>query len=151
MTAPGVVFSLRQATCDDSEFAFEVKKLTLGGYVRQVWGWDEQEQRRLHDRRFGSQDFQVIESSGCKIGILALSHEPGCLKVNQLLLLPEHQGKGIGTACMSRVIAQAASHGLPVRLQVLKVNRRAVEFYCRLGFRGAGADGTHIRMEKPAR
>ena len=140
---------LRQATARDSEFAYQVKKTTLGEYVRQVWGWDEDEQRRLHRRRFASQAFQVIVAAGTDAGILALTCEPDCLRVNQLLVLPEYQGEGVGTACMKHVLNDAAGRRLPVRLQVLKVNHRAIEFYRRLGFSDAGMDETHIQMEKP--
>ncbi len=142
---------LRQATAQDSEFAYGVKKTTLGEYVRQVWGWDEEEQRRMHQRRFVSQDFQVIVAAGVDAGILAVSHEPDCLRINQLVVLPEYQGKGVGTTCMTQVLDDATRRGLPVRLQVLKVNRQAPGFYRRLGFRIVGEDDIHIRMERPAR
>ena len=146
----GVSVRLRQATARDSEFAYQVKKTTLGEYVRQVWGWDEDEQRRMHRRRFASQAFQVIVAAGTDAGVLALSYEPDCLRVNQLLVLPEYQGRGVGTTCMRQVLEDAAGRRLPVRLQVLKVNHQAIEFYRRLGFRDAGADEIHIQMERPA-
>jgi len=118
--------------------------------VRQVCGWDEDEQRRLRQRRFTSQDFQVIVAAGADAGILALSHEPDCLRVYQLLVLPQYQGKGVGTTCMRQVLEDAAGRRLPVRLQVLKVNHLAIEFYRRLGFNDTDVDDTHIQMEKPA-
>lgn len=142
--------ALRSATAEDSEFAYEAKKKALGSYVRQVWGWDEDEQRRLHLRRFATRDFQVITAFGADVGVLALCREPDCLRVNQLLVLPEYQARGVGTACMMQVLEDAAGRGLPVRLQVLKVNRRAIEFYRRLGFSDAGTDDVHVRMERPA-
>jgi GNAT superfamily N-acetyltransferase len=145
-----VLVRLRQATARDSEFAYEVKKTTLGEYVRRVWGWHEDEQRRLHRRRFASQAFQVVVADGVDAGVLALTYEPDCLRVNQLLVLPEHQSKGVGTACMTQVLDDATRRGMPVRLQVLKVNHRAAEFYRRLGFINTGEDDTHIQMEKPA-
>jgi ribosomal protein S18 acetylase RimI-like enzyme len=148
-SAPASV-SLRQATARDSEFAYRVKKTTLGEYVRLIWGWDDEEQRRLHRRRFASQAFQIIVASGADAGVLATTYEPDCLRVNQLLVLPQYQGKGIGTTCMRYVFKAAAGHGLPVRLQVLKVNPRALGFYRRLGFRDTGADDVHIQMERPA-
>jgi ribosomal protein S18 acetylase RimI-like enzyme len=142
--------SFRQATPQDSEFAYQVKKTTLAEYVRQVRGWAENEQRRLHQRRFASQDFRVIVASGPDVGVLALSREPDYLKVNRLLILPEHQGRGVDTACMKRVLEEAAADGLPVRLQVLKVNHGAIEFCRRLGFSETGVDNTHVQLEKPA-
>jgi GNAT superfamily N-acetyltransferase len=109
-----VAVRLRRATDHDSEFAYRVKRTTLAEYVR-----------RLHGRRFASQSFRVIEADGVDAGVLAATYEPDCLRVNQLLVLPKHQGKGVGTACMEHVIEDAARHDLPVRLQVLKVNPRA--------------------------
>lgn len=144
-----VSVKLRRATPEDGEFAYRVKKTTLGDYVRQVWGWDEDEQRRLHQRRFASQDFRVIVVAGADAGVLALSHEADCLRVNQLLLLPEYQDKGVGTAIMRQVLDDATRSRQPVRLQVFKVNHRAVEFYRRLGFRDAGMDEIHVQMERP--
>jgi GNAT superfamily N-acetyltransferase len=115
--------------------------------VEQVWGWDEEEQRALHDRRFSSQDFRVIQVSGMDVGILALVREPECMRVNQMFILPEHQNKGVGTACMRRIMGDAARLGVPVRLQVLKVNARAAAFYERLGFCRISERENHVAME----
>ena len=56
--------TLRVATDGDSEFVYETKKAAFRGYVEQVWGWNEEEQRLLHDRRFLSQEVQIIQFSG---------------------------------------------------------------------------------------
>ena len=110
---------LRPATPADSEFAYQTKKAAFSAYADQVWGWDEAEQRRLHDQRFVTQEFQVIQDSGLDVVILAVVREPDCVKVNQLFILPRFQGRGIGRACMLRVIAEAVTAGCPVRLRVL--------------------------------
>jgi ribosomal protein S18 acetylase RimI-like enzyme len=140
--------SLRKATAEDSEFAYQTRKTTFKQYLEQVWGWDEEEQRRLHVKRFASQDFQVIQVSGVDAGILATVRQADCVKVNHLFILPEYQSQGIGAACMLQIIKDAANTGLPVRLQVLKVNSRAIEFYKRLGFKSYGESETHVLMEK---
>jgi len=140
---------LRKATADDSEFAYQTKKAAFREYVEKVWGWDEDEQRQLHERRFASQDFQVIQVSGIDVGILAVVRQPGCVKVNQIFIVPEYQSRGIGAACIMRIIEDAAASKLPVRLQVLKVNSRAFAFFQRFGFRRIGESDTHILMERP--
>lgn len=140
---------LRKATPSDSEFAYRTKKAVLRQYVEQVWGWDEEEQRQLHLRRFSSQEFSVIQLSGVDIGIMAIVHEPDCVKLNQIFVLPEYQGRGIGTACAKQVIEDAAAAELSVRLQVLKVNSRAIAFFQKLGFKKIGESDTHVRMERP--
>lgn len=139
---------LRKATADDSEFAYQTKKAASRKYVEKVWGWDENEQRQLHERRFASQDFQVIQVSGIDVGILAVVWQPDCVKVNQMFIVPEYQSRGIGAACIMRIIEDAAVSKLPVRLQMLKVNNRAVAFYQRFGFRSIGESDTHVLMER---
>jgi ribosomal protein S18 acetylase RimI-like enzyme len=139
---------LRKATADDSQFAYRTKKAAFKKYVEKVWGWDEEEQRQLHERRFASQDFQVIQVSGIDVGILAMVRQPDGVKVNQMYILPEYQNRGIGAACMMRIIEDATALKLPVRLQVLKVNSRAVKFYQRMGFKIIGESETHVLMER---
>lgn len=139
--------TLRPATAADSEFAYQTKKAAFRQYVEKVCGWDEDVQRRLHERRFASQDFQVIQVSGIDVGVLAIARTPDCVKVNQMFILPEYQSRGIGAVCMKRIIEDASASKLPVRLRVLKVNCRAIAFYKRLGFRAVGEPDTHVLME----
>jgi len=140
---------LRQAEQADSEFAYRVKRAAFGRYVAQVWGWHEAEQRRLHERRFRPDRVRVITADGHEVGILASVAAPDCVNVNQLFVLPEHQGRGIGRRAMKAVVAEADELGLPVRLRVLRVNPRAEAFYRRLGFVPTGQTGTHVLMERP--
>ena len=138
---------LRPAGPNDSEFAYCAKEAAFRPYVEKVWGWDEAEQRRVHEERFAAQDFRVISVAGTDVGIMAVVVAPDCLKLNQLFLLPEHQAKGIGSACMRLIMAEARQLGLPVRMRVLKVNPRARAFCERLGFVRTGQTDTHDLME----
>jgi len=140
--------TLRKATANDSEFAYLTKRAAFREYVEQVWGWDEDEQRRFHRERFAAQDFRVISLRGTDIGILAVVVAHDCVRVNQLFLLTEHQGKGIGRECVLLIMGEASRLGLPVRLRVLKVNPRALAFYQRVGFLRTGETETHYLMEK---
>ena len=140
--------SIRKARASDSEFVFTVKKSAFREYVEQVWGWDDSYQRRLHNRRFAAQDVYIIRFREVSIGFLAVSHTSDTLKVNQLFILPEYQGKGIGSACMNRIIDDANLEQKSVVLQVLKVNTRGIAFYQRLGFTIVGESTTHVQMEK---
>ena len=140
--------SFRKACASDTEFVFAVKKAAFREYVEQVWGWDDDYQRELHNRRFDSQDFHIIQFRGIDVGFLTTSSTPGTLKVNQLFILPEHQGRGIGSACMTCIVDNASLEMKSVALQVLKVNTRGITFYQRLGFSIVGESPTHFQMEK---
>ncbi len=141
--------SIRKAQATDSEFVFVVKKAAFREYVEQIWGWDDTEQRDLHNRRFASQDLRIIQFYGTDVGFLSTSNTADTLKVNQLYILPEYQGKGIGAACMKRIIDDANLEQKPVTLQVLKINIRATAFYQRLGFTTVDENSTHFQMKRP--
>lgn len=139
--------TLRKASPNDSEFAYRAKTAAFKEYVEKVEGWDEDEQRQLHEQRFGTQDFRVINLAGTDVGIMAVVVAPDCVKVNQLFLLPEHQNKDIGRRCMLVLMEEARELRLPVRLRVMKVNPRALAFYQQLGFVRTGETDTHDLME----
>jgi ribosomal protein S18 acetylase RimI-like enzyme len=73
--------------------------------------------------------------------LLKVVRSPTEWRVSQSQLLPEHQGKGIGTQLLQHVLASAGSAGLVVTLSALKINP-AVRLYRRLGFT------THSESEK---
>ncbi|MCY4568336.1 MAG: N-acetyltransferase [Candidatus Poribacteria bacterium] len=140
--------SFRKAQANDSEFVFAVKEAAYREYVEHVWGWDDNYQRERHNREFASHDFRIIQFRGIDIGFLATSNTSDTLKVNQLFILPEYQGKGIGSACMTFILDDASLEGQCVALQVLKVNTGGIAFYQRLGFLIVGESATHFQMEK---
>ncbi len=141
--------TLRPATAADSEFAFRVRREAFKDCVEKAWGWDDAEQRKLHQRRFREQGFRVISLAGVDVGIVAMLAEPDCLRLNQIFILPDRQSKGVGRVCMQLVIDEATRPGLSVRLQVLEVNPRARSFFERLGFVCVGQIETHDLMERP--
>ena len=142
---------LREASKNDSHFAYGVKRAAFKEYAEKVWGWDEDYQWQLHKQRFDPQEFRVIVLNGKDIGIMAVLYKPDCLKLNQLYLMPDYQGKGIGRECMLLLIEEARGLGLPIRLRVLKVNPRAQTFYQRLGFGCIGETDTHVLMERESK
>lgn len=139
--------TLRKAGQGDSDFAYFVRRAAFMQYVQRVTGWNEDEQRELHNQRFRTQNFRVINLAGIDVGIVAVAVTQDCLKVNQLLLLPEQQGKQLGRQCMYLLMDEARRLGLPMRLRVMKVNPRARAFYERLGFTRTAETDTHDLLE----
>ena len=140
--------SIRKAQATDSEFVFTVKKAAFREYVEQIWGWDDTYQRDLHNRRFASQDIRIIQFCGTDVGFLSRSNTSASVKVDQLYILPEYQGRGIGAAYMKRIIDDANLEEKPVTLQVLKINTRATAFYQRLGLVIVDENATHFQMKR---
>lgn len=56
--------------------------------------------------------------------------------IPQISIHPDHQGKGLGSALVQRALHRLTSEGFKaVRLTVTRQNRRAYEWYLRLGFK----------------
>jgi ribosomal protein S18 acetylase RimI-like enzyme len=65
--------------------------------------------------------------------------EASALYVNRLAVMPAHQGRRLGAACMRWIERHAARHGYrAVRLDALAANERLLGFYRRLGYRERG-------------
>ena len=139
---------IRKADATDSDFVFAVKKSAFREYVEQVSGWNDTHQRGLHNKRFDSQDFCIIQFQGNDIGFFSTSCTSDSLKVHQFFIHPEYQGKGIGSACMTRILTNADAAGKAVNLQVLKTNTRGIAFYQRLGFSIVDENSTHVQIKK---
>jgi GNAT superfamily N-acetyltransferase len=135
--------TLRKALPGDRDFAFRARKAAFQPYVEKAFGWNEGAQQQLHAERFGVQEFRIISVAGLDVGVMALEKSHDCVRLNQLFLLPEYQGREIGRRSMSVVMDEARALGLPIRLRVLRVNPRARKFYERLGFKLVGESDDH--------
>ncbi len=137
---------IRKADSADVDFTFLVKEAAFREYVERVWGWDDVDQRELHELRFASQDVRIIQYKGIDVGYFSTSATADQVRIYQIFILPEYERKGLGSACMSRTVADAHAQGKDVTLQVLKINTRATAFYLRLGFEIVDEDDTHVQM-----
>lgn len=90
----------------------------------------------------------VIELGADKIGRLRLVRSPGRLELAGIQLLPTHQGQGLGTAVITTVLQEAATHAVPVELRVNKSNPHAHRLYTRLGFQLQSEDPVDYQMTR---
>ena len=122
---------LRPATSRDDEFCRYLNETSLREYVEPVYGWDADVQRMYHARWFEPDRLLIIEDDdGKAVGVLDVSDEGDHLYLGRIEILPEAQGRGLGTA----VVGDLLRRGRLVRLHVFTHNVRARRFYERLGF-----------------
>jgi GNAT superfamily N-acetyltransferase len=136
---------LRPATQADGGFLFDLLKAALGSYVAQTWGWDEDWQRDRFWSHFTPDGAQIVVLRGRDVGVLRVQENQDAVVLSQIYLLPEAQGKGIGTALLQALLDRAFARSLPVRLRVLRVNP-ARRLYERLGFAAVDETETHVVM-----
>jgi ribosomal protein S18 acetylase RimI-like enzyme len=144
-------FKLRPCRPEDLDFLWELKQRTMRPYVEQTWErWDEDEQAEYFRRSFTPENMKIIVVAGHEAGLVTVTRPPGEIYLSAIEILPEFQNRGIGAAIVRDLQAEAKAAGLPLRLQVLKVNHLARRLYQRLGFQPAGETDTHDLMVCPA-
>jgi ribosomal protein S18 acetylase RimI-like enzyme len=137
---------VRPASSADREFLFAVRRAALRTYVERTSGWDDTEQRAIADKEFGELPYAVVEESRRPVGYVCVIHESECDFIEEIALLPDAQGRGIGTRLMRDILAAARRRGVPVRLSVLAGNP-AQALYARLGFTVVRIEGPRTAME----
>jgi ribosomal protein S18 acetylase RimI-like enzyme len=139
-------FTRRQAAATDRDWLWETKCRCLRGYIEQTYGpWDEDIQRARFDASFEPGEFQIISVGGRDAGFTAMQHEAQEVQLFNIMIAPEFQNRGLGTAVLRDVLAGARARRVPVRLQVMRVNP-ARRLYERLGFVVTEETATHFRM-----
>jgi ribosomal protein S18 acetylase RimI-like enzyme len=140
------MYTLRPVTEADYEFIYTLNSRTMRPYVEPIWGWDEDIQRKAFERRWNPDNQQIIVVEGRDAGRITLNETEDLIYIAQINLLPEFQGKGIGSAVIESVKTDAAQTGRFVELRVLKTNPNAQRLYERLGFAVFDESDTHFWM-----
>jgi ribosomal protein S18 acetylase RimI-like enzyme len=75
-----------------------------------------------------------------------IENRDDCLYLDELVIDPDFQGRGIGTHIVQDAIEQAILKGVPVRLRT-QVTNRAANLYRRIGFQETTRTDSHILLE----
>ncbi len=141
---PDVTF--RDATIGDTLFARGVHKQAYFDVITRQFGtWDDALQAKLFDANWNNPGFEIIYSGTDPCGYCRIAHLDTEIRAYELVLLPEFQGRGIGSFILRKTQEEARAQRLSVFLEVLKLNQ-AINLYTRLGFQQTGETDTHIQM-----
>ena len=131
---PGLV--LRDATEGDVALTYAITEDAMRGYVEKTWGaWDAHEERKKHARSFTPASHKIILADGAVAGCVAIEDFPTYTWLVKIYLLSQFRNFGIGSTLLRQFIGQSAVDQKPLRLQVLRVNRRAQKLYFQHGFK----------------
>ena len=137
----------RSAAESDKPFVWEANRRAYGDVViRQFGQWDEDIQESDFNEKWEDADFEVVELAGERVGAIWTTDEGEYLRLREVFLLPDYQGKGIGTQLVKQELARARRQNKPLRLRVLRENR-ARALYERLGFAVSSEADTTLWME----
>ena len=106
-------------------------------------------QRRGWGQMFPGSRHDILLVGGSAVGRLWV-HWTGneCLIVD-IALVPEHRRRGVGTAVVDEVLAEADRTGVPVRAHVERANVASLAFWLRFGFREVGGDELFAEILRP--
>jgi len=141
------MYTLRPATKADYAFLYALHTATLKEYVTALWGWDEAAQQRMFRERFDTTLRQIVVVDGQDVGDLEVEWREDSAFIARIALAPGFQHRGIGTAILKDILAEAKSMGLPVTLHVLRPNP-ARRLYERLGFAVVGETPERFFMRR---
>jgi ribosomal protein S18 acetylase RimI-like enzyme len=128
-------FTLEPIDEQDFEFRYRVYELTIKPYLDGMMGWnDEQHRAGIRANLAGSTTHSAIVVDGKRAGVVRIVEHDEVIDLEQIEILPEFQGKGIGTAVVQSLIDRAIRTGNVVDLSVFVANPGARRLYERLGF-----------------
>src|SRR6185503_8631785 len=126
--------TVREATVADAPFLLSLARDAYREVLAlQFGGWDES----IHGARFAEKvatlPFRVVELNGEPVATVSSSIHADHVRVNELVVLPRFQNRGLGSFLLLQEIERARRVGLPLRLHTFRLNR-ALRFYERHGF-----------------
>lgn len=144
-------YKLIPITEKDYEFIYELKKNAYKEYVEANFGtWDEVAQREYFKKfiEFYKDTTYLIGLDEKVIGFYNDEFlENGDYEVRNICIIPEYQGKGIGTKILKDILEQYKDKN--IHIQYFKQNPVG-KLYERLGFIANGETKTHYQMVKCA-
>ena len=124
--------AIRACRSDDQPALFALAQRAFGF----VGGWSDERTVAVLD----SETVFVAELDDAPAGYVALEPEGDVVRIDQLLVSPEQEGKGVG----HQLVEWAEGYAIARRARVLQIvveedNARALDFYRRAGFVAVGA------------
>jgi ribosomal protein S18 acetylase RimI-like enzyme len=149
---------LRPAGLGDRDLLLAVYASTRAAELALV-AWDDATKRAFVEQQYAAQDthyrdhypgatWQVIEALGEPAGRLIVHRGDHDIRVMDISLLPGQRGRGLGTAVLGELAAEADASRRRLSIHVERTNP-ARRLYERLGFRAVETSEIYFLMERP--
>lgn len=148
--------TLRPIAQDDTDFLLRVYRSTREEELAMV-DWSEEQKDWFIRMQFNAQhawyqehyvgaSFDVILVDGVPVGRLYVHRREKEIRLVDIAFLPEYRNRGLGTAMLRDLFAEAEATAKPLTIHVEKYNP-AMRLYQRLGFTRIGETGPYDLME----
>jgi ribosomal protein S18 acetylase RimI-like enzyme len=136
-------FRLRDATASDAGFIY---RLLDEAFQPHVDGSEVERRTARTARLLETADTSIVLVGEEAVGYLSVWRSADEYYVASIAITDAWRGRGLGTALLRDLIAEARSAGAPLRLSVFAANP-ARRLYERLGFLVTKVQGDKLRME----
>ncbi len=150
-----IAFRPFRETPGDLEFIYRVYASTRADEMK-LTDWNEKQVEDFLRMQFGIQhkqymgnytnaSFDIILYDRVPVGRLYVDRQPEDIRIIDIALLPEFRGKGLGSALMDNLTAEADREKVTLSLHV-EQNNPALGLYERLGFEKKNLVGIYFYM-----
>ncbi|MFD8707897.1 GNAT family N-acetyltransferase [Kitasatospora sp. NPDC059648] len=145
-------WTLAPAGPEHLEPVVELKAQVMRADLERLGRWDRDRSRERVRKSFSTRYTSVLLVEGAFAGCVTIRpDEQGGRHLELFYLAPHLQGRGLGTAVLRHLLADADAAGEPVRLVVLR-GSAAQRLYARHGFEVVHEDPVDVTMHRePAR
>lgn len=141
-------YKLVPITEEDYNFIYNLKKNAYIKYVQEIWGWNEEIQKEYFEKFIETykDNTYLIKLKNQVIGFYNDEFlENGDYEIGNICIIPEYQGKGIGTRILRDFLE--INKDKNIHIQYFKQNPVG-NLYARLGFVPNGETNYHYQMIK---
>lgn len=144
MTPRRTAISFRPAGAADATFVLRLEEAGMREHAVALWGgWRPSATPGALDLT----GHRIVFAAGQDVGVVATERPGAHVRLRKLYIAPDARNLGYGAQALGRVVREAASLGVGVRLSVLTTNP-AVRFYLREGFEIVEQGPERIWMER---
>ena len=126
-------YSIRSYSEQDYDFVWDLHILANQSYIDRHMNVDETIVRQRHDERINDSKGFMIEQNNQPIGCYFMLDKADCYELGRFFIVPEMQGKGLGTDIIKNILNEYAVFKKPILIHVWKDNP-VQEFWKKFGF-----------------
>lgn len=143
-------FAFAPATPDDLARLTDLRLAAMRESLERIDRFREERARAWMARTYRPADTRLLLADGDLAGCVAFYEvEPGVMGLEHFYIYPRHQGRGLGSAVLAELLAEADAQHAAVRLTVVRESD-VIRLYERNGFVVTGRDDIDVYYERPA-
>ncbi|MES2933805.1 MAG: GNAT family N-acetyltransferase [Pseudomonadota bacterium] len=130
---PPIPFTLVPALPEDLEALVAIRIAAMRDSLERIGRFDPLRARERLLASFSAAHTRHIMLGAVHVGFITLKPQDGSLLLDHFYLLPASQRRGLGSAVLRQIVAEADALALPLRVTALR-DSGANRFYLRHGF-----------------